>query len=107
MEWSFRGTENDFIRSSDFGHLSPKTDILASIGSEIGSSSSSLEMLLSYTCSYRYSLLLRMYTYIYNAIVHSNSLGSTVPCATTDAVQLTEKEQQSIRANIIMSKTPS
>ena len=98
------GTENDFFHGSDFGHLSLKTDMLASIGSEIGSSSSSLEMLLSYTCSYKINIV--CYSEC-NAIVHFNSMGSTVPRATTDAVQLTEEEQQSIRAGIIMSKTPS
>ena len=33
-------------------------------------------------------------------------MGSSVPLVTNDAVQLTEEEQQSIRAAIIMSKPP-
>ena len=37
---------------------------------------------------------------------HSSSMGGSVPLITSDAVQLTEEEQQSIRAAIIMSKLP-
>lgn len=44
----------------------------------------------------------------YIAMLHSNSssMGSSVPLVTSDAMQLTEEEQQSIRAAIIMSKIP-